>query len=912
MPPINPYITGDPVGNSPIFVGRDNILREVLKILHDPAQNAITLFGQRRVGKTSMLQFLQIRLPQEGEFQTVYFDLQDKSEWPLSRILLGLANAVVDRLNLTDPIPPITEDTFIRWLENILASMPENASMVLLFDEFDVLADSQSGVEAADFFLYLRKLLTLNPTRLKFVLVLGRNFTDLGTVALAAFKGITSRRISLLNKSDTLKLIKLSEQGKATLEWPVRAAEIVWNLTHGHPYLTQALCSQVWEAAYSNDIPQTAPKVTPEMVESAVDAALDTSRNTLEWLWGGLGPAEKVISAALSGAGNQVVDETRLEQLLRESGVRILIRELQNAPELLIKNWDILEPVSGGYVFKVEILRRWIERYHSLKRTQDELDRIQPAADSLFQAAQVFYDQGNLNDAEKLLNQAIGVNPNHLRANELLAEILIGLNRLGEARDLLERLFELVPNNARPRLIQVCLDQAQNTGDSKTRLELYGRVLELDATRPEALAGVEKIRKDEENEQRLTSNFLNGRQALQRGEWNTAIELLQQVVASRPSYSYDGDTAADLLAQAVKGKEHPSPRWKVLLLRPQTWVILVAILIGSFIFGIGQRMATLGATEAIGPFWWLAPSTSTPTLTATLYLSPTSTGTLIPTSTVTLPPLDTPSPVPPGAFQIRSVDGMEMIYIPSGTFTMGSRDGWFDERPEHQVQLDAFWMDKTEVTNAMYILFLNAYKDKANFQRRDREIYFNGNRIFYVVRDGSVWDQIGWNEKSKEYYLKDKTFASHPAINVTWYGASEYCTWVDGRLPTEAEWEYAARGTDKRFYPWGNIPPNIQLTNFNNEVGVTTIVGGYIDGASPFGILDMAGNVSEWVHDRYGNNYYQRPISTNPGGPDIGDYRVLRGGSWRGDNDTLRAWSRYKLTPTKYGPLYGFRCADYQ
>ena len=554
MTPINPYITGDPVGNSPIFVGRDNILREVLKVLSNPNQNAITLYGQRRIGKTSVLQFLQVRLPQEGGFQTVYFDLQDKSEWPLPRILLGLANAILDRLNLPIPIPSMTENLFIEWLQSVLASLPADTSIVILFDEFDVLADSNSGNAAADFFLYLGKLLTLDPARLKFVLVLGRNFTDLGTVALSTFKGIPSRRISLLPKSDTLKLVRLSEQGKS-LYWSSKSAEMVWSLTHGHPYLTQALCSQVWEMAF-NETPNDAPQVTPEMVEAAVDATLDTSRNTLEWLWTGLGPAEKVISAALSGAGNQVVDELHLAQILRESGVRILIRELQNAPELL-KSWDILEPVSGGYVFRVEILRRWIERYHSLKRTQDELDRIQPAADSLFQAAQAFYAQGDLTEAENLLKQAIGVNPNHIRANELLAETLIGLGRLNEARDLLERSFEMVPNNARPRLIQVCLDQAQVEPDDKVRLKLYERVLELDSSRPEALSGVEKIRQAEKDEQALASEFINGRQALQRGEWDRAIEFLQNVVASQPSYSYESDTAADLLAKAVREKEHP-------------------------------------------------------------------------------------------------------------------------------------------------------------------------------------------------------------------------------------------------------------------------------------------------------------------------------------------------------------------
>ena len=241
---------------------------------------------------------------------------------------------------------------------------------------------------------------------------------------------------------------------------------------------------------------------------------------------------------------------------------------------------------------------------------------------------------------------------------------------------------------------------------------------------------------------------------------------------------------------------------------------------------------------------------------------------------------------------------------------MGSEDGWFDERPDHVVELDAFWMDKTEVTNAMFVLFLNAYKDSPDFQRNNREVYFDGNRIFYLFGDGSSWDRIGWDDKAKEYYLKIPSFADHPVINVTWYGANEYCEWIGGRLPSEAEWEYAARGSDERNYPWGNTLPNIQLANFNYDIGFTSKVDGYSDGASPFGILDMAGNVSEWVNDWYAENYYQRPISLNPTGPDIGNDRVLRGGSWKGDKNTIQVWSRYKLPPYKYGNLYGFRCVS--
>jgi tetratricopeptide (TPR) repeat protein len=643
--PINPYIAGDPVGNSPAFVGREDVLREVLKVLRSPSQNAITLYGQRRIGKTSMLQYLQANLPREGNFRAVYFDLQDKAAWPLPRLLFDLARTVADRLGL--PAPALDQGStapFRAWLLETLAGLPAETSVALLFDEFDVLTDPQGGQAAAEFFPYLRGLISLDPARLKFVFVLGRNINDLSSIALSVFKGIASKRVSLLNKTETLRVAWLSEQN-GTLTWPESALEATWNLTHGHPYLTQALCAQVWEAAY-DESPDEIPEAAPELVEAAAPIALDSSRNMLEWLWNGLGPAEKVVSAALAGAGNVIVDETRLEQILRESGVRILIRELQNAPEQLA-DWDIFEPADGGYRFRVELLRSWIEKYHPLNRTQEELDRIQPAADSLYHAAEAFYQQRDLTQAESLLQQAIRTNPNHLRANELLAEILIGSNCLDEAREKLEKLFEFAPSTARPRLVQVYLLQVETAPDDKTRLALYEKVLGLDSTRPEARAGVEKIKKLEQEEKELAFNFVEGRQALQRGEWQKATELLQKVVAKHPNYTYedklDADTAADLLAQVVRENKARLPKWRIWLRQPQMLYFFggaLVFLIIVFSFGMGQQIVMLG-TQGYGPLKNLATSTFTPTPTFTLTATPTSTFT--PTTTNTPIPTNTPT-----------------------------------------------------------------------------------------------------------------------------------------------------------------------------------------------------------------------------------------------------------------------------
>jgi len=635
----NPYIAGNPVGKTDAFVGRQDVLREVLRVLRNPSQNAITLYGQRRIGKTSVLQNLEISLPQEGSYHAVYFDLQDKASLPLDKLLIELATSISHRLS--QPPPNLENDARIKFrnefLPALLKSFPVETSLVLLLDEFDVLADPKAGQAASDFFPYLRDLIAINPLKLQFVFVLGRNITDLSSIALSLFKGVPSRRVSLLTRTDTEKLILLSHQNN-TLNWSEESKSKVWSLSNGHPFLTQALCSSVWETAYESET-DSIPQITSEHVEAAIPSALEASRNTLEWLWGGLGPAQRVVASALAAVGQKPVTNEELEKILRESGVRILVRELQDAPQLL-QDWDIIEPVDGGYSFRVELLRRWLAEHKPLNRVQKEIDRIQPVAESLFQAANGYYESGDLSQSRSLLTQAIRLNPSHVRANELLAEILISEGNFVEARTLLESLMEFAPNAARGRLIQVYLAQARTSSDDKVKLELFERVLGLDSSHPEAQSAVQAINKLEQEEKDLAFRFIEGRQALQKGEWKRARESLHWVVATRSDYSYDSQFATDLLAEAVRAGKTPIPFWQIWIRNPQTIVfgllILALVLIGSLTFGAGGKLVEYGQDSGQGPFGFLATSTLTPTLTPTLTLTPTITPTLTPTITPTL------------------------------------------------------------------------------------------------------------------------------------------------------------------------------------------------------------------------------------------------------------------------------------
>ena len=233
--------------------------------------------------------------------------------------------------------------------------------------------------------------------------------------------------------------------------------------------------------------------------------------------------------------------------------------------------------------------------------------------------------------------------------------------------------------------------------------------------------------------------------------------------------------------------------------------------------------------------------------------------------------------------EIISQDGTPMILVPAATFIMGSAEGEEDELPPHPIYLGDFYMDKYEVTVLHYSLFL-----KARHRQTPR-----------------FWSQIDLSRDG------DK-----PIVGINWYDAEAYCQWVGKRLPTEAEWEKAARGTDGRIYPWGNEPPRSELANFNKEFSRTFYrdriepVGSHKTGLSPYGIFDMAGNVWEWVGDWYKKDYYKESPSRNPQGPATGNMKVLRGGSWNDGPTRVRSAYRNWGNPMiGSSTSLGSRCA---
>ncbi|MCB8941435.1 MAG: formylglycine-generating enzyme family protein [Ardenticatenaceae bacterium] len=396
---------------------------------------------------------------------------------------------------------------------------------------------------------------------------------------------------------------------------------------------------------------------------------------------------------------------------------------------------------------------------------------------------------------------------------------------------------------------------------------------------------------------------------------------------ARPTYNLQG---SQTVKQAFR-----------LMRRPDFWrsrsfvFLLVAVLLLATSILLFTLAGNSPISQQVAGFFGITTSTPTavpdpptPIVEVALLLEPTATQTPLPTATPTSLPTDMPTMTPTASAtstatatatpdrypstMIRQQDGMEMVLIPAATFLMGAAEGDFssasDERPTHEVNLHQFYIDKYEVTVEQYAAFLNRL---GSYARACEGV-------------DCAWPQelAGYTSYLAEQDIGDGSvqffaitgFANYPINHVSWFGAQMYCESVGARLPTEAEWEYAARGTDGRIYPWGNLTPDpasdlavFQSDSYEDMKPVNALP----NGASPFGVFGMAGSLWEWTADWYNETYYSESERDNPTGPETGFARVIRGGAWPFNNqaDRLRATNRNSLSPDFISSAVGFRCA---
>jgi formylglycine-generating enzyme required for sulfatase activity len=312
---------------------------------------------------------------------------------------------------------------------------------------------------------------------------------------------------------------------------------------------------------------------------------------------------------------------------------------------------------------------------------------------------------------------------------------------------------------------------------------------------------------------------------------------------------------------------------------------------------------------------------------------------LVPGKVIENMPAEKPSPPLPNEVRlidtrIRAADGMNMVYVTAGEFDMGNTgiqwmwnvslidqeldlQVYIDESPQHTVYLDSYWFDQTEVTTEMFRRFAESTGFETTAEREGWGMPWT---------DGpkeDEWPHVPGTDWQHPHGPESVALDDHPVVQVSWDDASAYCDWVGGRLPTEAQWEKAARGTDSRLWPWGDTydgnrgsfcDASCPVKRWNHDAyddgyALTAPVGSFPGGASPNGALDMAGNVWEWVADWYDENYYTDSPYENPTGPSYGTERTQRGGAWIDNESWVRTTVRHSTLPWARFDDLGFRCA---
>jgi tetratricopeptide (TPR) repeat protein len=478
----NPYIAGPPIGGDEGFYGRQDVFDLIRKTFASTHQKVIVLFGQRRVGKTSILYQLQKppNLP-EG-FHPVYFNLEGRASQNLDEVLYALAEKIAETLNL----PSVAQSEFQsdgdyfskRFLPQAYEAL-QDQRLLLLFDEFDVLSEELlDGTMALNtFFPYLQNRL-FNEERLAYIFVVGRRLEELTSEFLATFKQARTLPISFLSEEDARRLIR--EPMLGVVEYDNDAIGRIISLTACHPYLMQLVCFELVD--YLDSLGKT--KVTVDDVNAAVDDAIESGGSGLAWLWDGLPIAERFILSAVSSVAdeNGIATKESINEALHRHRVQLLGVELTRAPDALV-NWGWLERTEkrDGYKFVAELLRRWIGKKHPLENAKQELQSISKRAISDYTYAQQAHIDGDLEMAVESYRCALAANPYHAGAHLGLAQALHKQGLIEEAVTEYEKAYNL-DEMARERLVKALItfgETLEKEGRSEESASQYKRVLEL-------------------------------------------------------------------------------------------------------------------------------------------------------------------------------------------------------------------------------------------------------------------------------------------------------------------------------------------------------------------------------------------------------------------------------------------------
>ena len=609
--PVNPYVAGAPRRGGRGFFGRQETLEWIARGLRNPDNNSLVLFGQRRIGKTSLLLQLQRTLP-DAAFLPIYFDLQDQAVRSLREVLIDLANVLAQHAGTPPPEPDAFDDRglfFCRtFLPQIYEALGKDRRPVFLLDEFDVLhemgeAELPATAAIHSFRRFIRRTMNQD-THPAFVFTIGRRIDDLGLDYTAAFRASLVREIWILDPRSAEAMVRQAEANN-TLRFTSQAVGRILSLTNGHPYLTQLLCQVLWERAYRRTR-TTTPRIGVPEVEAAVPATLEEADQTMVWLWDGLSLSERIYAAGLAETveEGEVISEERGLQVLADHAARLCTRDVElMAPRDLVRRRILDLTDDQEHRFAVELFRRWVRHNRPLHSVKEDLDRADPLAHELFGIGQEFLRRNQWKTAIRYFRDALAANPQHFHARLRLGETLLQLGRIDEAVVELEWAYEQDQQEARVLLTRALVtqaDQQESKGSAREALvaceralrispddrtaqnmrtsilvrrwEVEGRGHERARRWAEATTIYEKLldqapAEDEDRrerwqkaldrcrkEQSLARLFREGQRALEKEDWRRAQRALSEVVYGRPGYGTSDQLAARLLLHAVLQK----------------------------------------------------------------------------------------------------------------------------------------------------------------------------------------------------------------------------------------------------------------------------------------------------------------------------------------------------------------------
>jgi tetratricopeptide (TPR) repeat protein len=639
----NPYVVGPPVAG-PIFYGRKDIFKFVQETLVASQQNAVVLYGQRRMGKTSILKELPHHLPGHV-FHSIFFDLQGRADKLLNEVLYDLACEIASSLELRLPASNTfnaEKDYFRKTFLPQVYDQLEKRRLLLLLDEFDELSDEKSGlpsVSADTLFPYLRSLLDTEKKRLSFVFVVGRQLDQLPHWILRIFKDTQYKRIWLLDRSDAEALITDPVKGILTYE-PEAIAEIL-KLTSGHPYFTQLMCYEVFNAKKKKG----SRPVTAKDVHAVTLYALETGEPALVWIWEGLDQNSRLLLSAIAQVtvdGNKASAEM-IQHTLSKNHVRLPALEWRDTLKILVE-WGILERDDRDRVsFVVELVRLWVSRFQPLHGIRSDLTETLL---SRFQMAEEAHRQGKYDEAIELYREVLKRNPNHPGAQLGLAMAFQEQGNLAEAVKSFEEAYWLDKLHSRDGLIETRLrlgEQLERQGECEEAGIHFKRVLELDPGNRDVLDKI-KILYDQ------------GVTALRTDQFDQAIVYFERVVR----YKEDFQNVRALLKEArLKREKGVSFGLRVVAIRLSA-VVATLLVLGSAGYIAYNNFLNLPTPSIIvatnhttdttpvdvltdTPKPAIDVVTATPTLSPTP--GPTATPSPTPSPTITPTPPDTATPI---------------------------------------------------------------------------------------------------------------------------------------------------------------------------------------------------------------------------------------------------------------------------